>query len=87
MKATFWQEMRNEGFILVDAPKRKIAVFPNTCGMLVIAAEDDGKCIATIDVDEVDALIELLKSAKEVAAPIDADIQAKYAIHCAMGGK
>jgi len=81
MDSKFWQEMRNEDFIVVDAKKRKIAVFPNTCGMVVLATLDDGNCITTIDVDEIDDLIRRLLAAKDVASPVDAELQALYAIH------
>ena len=88
MNKKFWNDMREEGFLLVDAPARKIAVFSNTCAEVVLATTQDSKtCICTLDADEVDGLVELLIKAKLEAAPRDAELQAMYAIHCAKMGE
>lgn len=57
----FWDDMRESGFILVDAPARKIAVFGNTSGQIVIAIEDDGsRVLTTVCLDELSDLQGLL---------------------------
>lgn len=84
----FWQDMREEGLMLVDAPARKIAIFPNNSGQVVIASSEDGmQCIATICPDEFDALDALLQSAKQSAIEIDSGHHAEFAIWCAKGAK
>lgn len=83
----FWQDMREEGLMLVDAPARKIAIFPNDSGQVVIASSEDGmQCIATICSDEFDAFNALLKSAKESAIAFEAGRHAELAIWCAKKG-
>lgn len=84
-KDEFWQGMRDNEFILVDAPGQKLAVFPNDCGMVVVAAEEMGStCITTLDVDDIDALVSKLIDAKCTAAPVIRQIEAQYETHCAI---
>ena len=88
MNENFWDEMREQDFTLVTAPARKLAVFPNSCGMVVLVTEgEDEKCITEIDVSEIDEFIALLKAAKLVAKQLDAEIQADYAIYRAKNGE
>ena len=88
MKKNFWDGIRDAGYLLVDAKSRKVAVFPNTIGMVVLATTQDNKeCICTLDVSEIDDLIKLLQEAKTEAEPMDAELQAVYAIHCAKMGE
>ena len=87
MNQNFWKDMSEEGFMLVHAPKRKVAVFPNDSGMVALATEDyDGQCLIVLDVTEINDLISLLQAAKKVAEPKDIEIQADYAIYCAKQG-
>lgn len=83
----FWQAARDAGFMLVDAPARKIAVFANTSGQVVLATSEDGEqCVSTICADEIELLEGLLRQAKEAALEIDAEYQAEHAIWCAKRG-
>ena len=77
----FWEDMRESGFIIVDAPARKIAVFGNTSGQIVIAIEDDGiRVLTTVCLDELSDLQGLLARAQESAFEIDIANQAEFAI-------
>ena len=83
----FWQEMRENDFMLVDAPARKIAVFSNTSGMIVLAVEDDGQQVITeICFDEMSEFEALLASAKDTAMAITAENEAEFAIWLAKRG-
>lgn len=83
----FWQKMRDAGFMLADAPARKIAVFANTSGQVVLAASEDGaQCVATVCVDEIELLEGLLRQAKAAALEVDAEHRAEHAIWCAKRG-
>lgn len=87
MTNQFWQNMRREGFMVADCPARKIAVFPNQSGQVVVAVRQDGlDCIATLDAEELDAFMAKFKDASEIAVELDAVITASYAISVAKGG-
>ena len=82
-QAVFWNEVREMNGLVVDAPSRKIAVYPNDGGMVVVAIEDGGGAVATtVQVCEIDVLVSLLLQAKMVAEPMDALIDAQYTAHC-----
>ena len=85
MKKDFWQDMRDEGFILMDAPDRKLAVFPNDIGFVVIASHEDHKThISTVESDEVGALVAALLAAQERAQQIFDAIEPEYQTHLAI---
>lgn len=85
MKATFWQEMRDEGFILVDAPSRKVAVFPNQSGEVVLASlEDSTTHICMIEPDEIGEIVAALITAKLDANAILDAIEPAYEAHVAI---
>ena len=87
MEQEFWDEMRSEDFLLVDAPKRKIAIYANTSGQIIFAvSEDDAWCVTTICADEFNDFARRFNAAREIAAPKDAEIEADYAIYCAKTG-
>lgn len=81
----FWQGMRDNEFILIDAPGQKLAVFPNDSGMVVIATEQDrATCMTTVEVDDIDALVSKLIDAKHTAVPVSRQLEAQYETHCAI---
>lgn len=83
----FWQNMRENELMLIDAPSRKIAVFANESGQIVLAtSEDAGQCITTICSDEIGDFEELLSRAKSAAFEIDAARHADFAIWRAKEG-
>lgn len=81
----FWQGMRDEDFMLIDAPMSRLAVFANKGGMVVIATEQDGAtCMSTLDVADIDALVSKLIEAKRTAMPVSQQMDAMYDAHCAI---
>ena len=83
----FWQAARDAGFMLVDAPARKIAVFANTSGQVVLATSEDGeRCVATVCADEIELLEGLLRQAKSSALEVDAEYRAEHVIWRARTG-
>lgn len=91
MKTNFWQDMRNNEFILVDAQTRKLAVFANQSGEVVMASLEDGYThVTTIEPNEIGNLIASLNAAKVEAQlfrdAIEPELQAHVAISKAMGG-
>lgn len=90
MNPNFWQDMRDNEFILVDAPARKLAVFANQSGEVVMASLEDGYThITTIEPNEIGNLIAALNFAKGEAQlfldAIEPEYQAHVAISKAMG--
>jgi len=82
MNKKFWEDMRANGFLLVDAEQRKIAIFANEGGELVIASyEGKGSCVSTICPTEFARLDELISDAKKIALDIDANLSADYKAH------
>lgn len=74
--------------MLIDALKRKIAVFPNQSGQVVLAVEeDDDSCITTLCPDELDGFIKLFNKAKAVAIEIDAGRKPVRSFTLVKGGK
>lgn len=81
----FWQGMRDEGCMLVDAPSRKAAAYASNDGQVVVAIEDgDAVCITAFCVDEIRPLVSALLMAEHDARPKDALINAQYDTHCAI---
>lgn len=79
--SNFWHGMRSSDFMLVDAPSRKIAIFPNESGQVVIATQDgEEQCVTNICCDEIEDLERLFAAAARVAKGIDVEREAEYAI-------
>ncbi len=92
MNEEFWQAMRDERFILTDAPDRKLAVFSNDIGFVVIASHEcDQMHVTTVEPDEVPALVAALQEAQgraqKTVDAIEPSFQAHAAISKAMGVK
>ncbi len=69
MTEEFWDDMREEGFLVVDAPDRKVAIFANTSGDVLLATLMDGQTQAlTLEPDEVaDVVIKLVNAGREAS--------------------
>lgn len=90
MNVKFWQEMRNKGLVLVDTPDRKLAIYANQLGLVVLATHEDGNThICTIDPSEIGrvtaALLSAQVDAQELSDEIDTEYRAHLAINKAMG--
>jgi hypothetical protein len=81
MTNEFWQSMREDKLMLVDAPQRKIAVFANEAGMIALATrEDDVDGFTTICAHEINDFMELFKRAADTAIELDSSHAADYEI-------
>ena len=77
--------MRADGFMVVDAPARKIAIFPNDSGEVVIAIQDgSATCFTELQAPEIAPAIVALMEADHVASPKAALMDAQYNAHCAI---
>lgn len=82
-----FERLKAIGALVVDLPLRKIAVYANGSGNVVIAAVEDGKqSIVLFDPSETTELIANLESAKISAEEFCASIEADTAIWAAQGG-
>lgn len=84
MNAPKIDELRQEGMVIVDCPDRKIMVYPNFCGLVVLLAIEDGKRAYTmIEPSEVAAICAALTKTGVVAQGIMDEIDADYDKHLA----
>ena len=80
---TFWADMRDNGFMLVDFPARAIAVFPNESWQVVIASHSDAATsITVLERQEVHSIALVLVAAAKAANVTGAAIDAEYGAHC-----
>jgi hypothetical protein len=85
-KIDFTSIQARDGMV-VDLPLRKIAVFPNGSGNVVIASLEDGKqSIVLFEPEEIAELIAHLESAKVYAELVGSEIEADHAIWVAKVG-
>lgn len=82
MSAPDWNELKADGRVVFDFPKRKMAIYPNPGGGVILLTVDDGKS-NYFDIYQGDfaATLELLHLAMREAKTIDDGIQADYVTH------
>jgi hypothetical protein len=81
-----WQEAKEQGFVVADAPARKLAAFANTTGEVVIVQEDDGVQTAVgLTVKEATKLMSVLADAINEASYISMSLSVSYAVAKAKG--
>lgn len=91
MNHLLFDDLRNSGHVVVDFPGRKIAVFANDSGHVVLMCQEvDVEVCQLVTPDEIGdlcaALMRAGKEAKPVSDAIDADFAAHTAIAKAQGG-
>lgn len=80
-----WKDAAERGFVLVDFPARKVAVFANQSGEVVIASEVDGEVSAVaVDVEEALRLVALVRDAIDDAVPVSRRLDAEFAAYNAI---
>ena len=84
MKNAYWQEMRNEDFIVVDCPMRKVAAYANLDGEVVLAVKDDASCTVALSIEEIDLLVFALLAARNEALPKAVLMASQYEAHLAI---
>lgn len=80
-----WDDLREQDFVVIDYSARKLAVYPNTSGQVMVASEVDG-VLTCLDVEpeEVAALIAALQRALPKAREDAARMSAEYQTHGAL---
>ncbi len=91
MDNSIFDDLRDSGHVVVDYPGRKIAVYANTSGHVVLLCQEGGEQMCQmVEPDEIGDLIAALAHAANQAKPIAdsmcADFEAFTAIAKAQGG-
>jgi hypothetical protein len=83
MELPDWDELRNAGWMVVDLPHRRFAVYPNTNGVLVMAYQEGKGPIAytAVDVREMPAFETALTHAHGIAREVATGIEAAKATY------
>jgi hypothetical protein len=84
MTSSFWQDMHDHGFLVVDSPTRKVAAYANRDGEVVLAIKDGESCITTLLPSEIGPLVSALLEAEHDARPQEALIEAQYGAYLAI---
>ena len=84
--APTWEEMREDGRMLIDDEHQKLAVYPGSVGSVVLMSQEfqTGIHYIALEPDEVSKLIEALGRSYIEANEISADLEAKYEAHVAL---
>lgn len=79
MTAPNWNELRAEGRVVVDAPARKLAIYPASGGHVILLSVDNGKATYTeIQPHEFDAAMSALAQAMLEGEGIHRELVACY---------
>ena len=85
MNNNLFDELRISGDLVVDCPGRKIAVFANDGGHVVLLCQEDEVVMAqVVTPEEIGALRAALMRAAMEAQPISDSIDAEFAAHTAI---
>lgn len=85
MNESTYSELRADGRVVVDFPGRKVVVYPNTSGHVVLMCQDgDERVFQMIAPEEVSALCAALLRAGIEAKPISDAIESEYHTHVAI---
>lgn len=80
-----WDKAEQDGYVLVNAPARKLAVFANMTGWITLVVTHDKRQIVTeLDPQEGVRLVALLRDAIDDAMPIYQNMVAELAAHDAI---
>lgn len=80
-----WDDLRADGRVVVDAPARKLAVYSNKYGDVVLMSLEDGSVHhASVSPNEVTALLRELMRASGEAKAIGQELNAEYVTHQAV---
>jgi len=70
VKAPTWQELCDAGRVLIDQPEQGLAIYPTTCGTVVIAVRGDSDALqfAVIQLSEMSDVANALAESEARAA-------------------
>ena len=75
----YFEDLRDDGLLLVDAEARKVGVVENTTGQVLLVCEEDGEgFVFSICPDEINAICAALQAAGRKATAIGNRIEAEY---------
>jgi hypothetical protein len=75
----YFEDLREDGLLLVDHESRKVGVIANLTGDVVLIAQEDGQRIAvTFDPKEIDSLCAALQQHKRKAIATMNTLEAEY---------
>lgn len=85
-----FEEQRADGRLVLDYPARKLMVYPNTSGHVVLVCEEDGQRVCLlIDPDEIGlvcgAMLQASVEAKRISNALSSEYEAHMVISSAMG--
>lgn len=79
------EELRADGRIVVDYPKRKAMVYANFSGYVLVMTEQDGdRAFCEFEPQEIPALIAALQRAQAEAQVVSDTLKAEYQTHVAI---
>ena len=80
MSAPVWIDLKADGRVVVDARARKLAVYPNQSGQVVMLSVEDGVAMySTVEPDEIPALVSALLAANVEASKLQLEFESSYA--------
>lgn len=85
MSAPEWNELKADGRVVFDYPCRKLAVYPNTSGHVVLLGEIGSDSMHfEVQPEEVAALIAAIHRAGAEALATERQLNAEYQTHVAV---
>jgi len=85
MSAPDYDELREDGRMVIDFSKRKAMVYTNPYGQVILAFEEDGELhYSDFEPEEIPALIAALNRSAEEAKQIAGERAAEYGAHVAI---
>lgn len=81
-----WEDANEAGHVVVECPSRKLAIYANLSGQVVLAHCDDGvDAVTLIEADEFDEVLGFLLKAMTEARSIACNQDAEFETHEAIG--
>jgi hypothetical protein len=79
MTAPTWNELRADGRMVCDAAGRKVAVYPNASGHIVVVSEEAGRRVyAEVMPDEADLFCALVARAAKEGFDLQNYLESQY---------
>lgn len=79
MSAPTWNELRADARVVVDTAGRKVAVYPNASGHIVVVSEEAGRRVyAEVMPDEADLFCALVARAAKEGFDLQKYLESQY---------
>lgn len=79
-----WQDLRDDGAVLIDTEDQKLAIYPGGMGAVVMASQERDDPVPrfiVLEQDSIPQLIAALTKAQAEAEVVSADLDAQYAVY------